>query len=318
MRRIVTLWVLLWGIVWGAQEYHPVRQIQIEGFAKDMVLRGDHLVIGTDKSSLLVYDYVQEKFVKRITIPKIKDFMGDIIPARVASVDYLEGRYLLLSDSGKGGYADLRIHENNVTKQILSSEDKKPVIKARFIDKDHVLLGYLSNEVSLLELSTKKELYKFQLSESKFSDFALNGDRSLAAFSCESGEITVLQTRDGKVLKRLNTINLDNVYKVDIKKDYVVGAGQDRRASWYNWKTGTGGFFQASFLIYAAGLSPSAQRAAYAMDEQNNITVYNLLTRSKIAVLKGQKSTLNSIIFKDDHTLFSASDDNFVMMWQIK
>lgn len=318
MKRILAVWLLLWSIVMGAQEYAPVRQIEIDGFAKDMVLRGDHLIIGTDKSSLLVYDYVKEKFVKRITIPDIKDFMGDVIPARVASVDYLDGRYLLLSDSGKGGYADLRIHENNTTRQILSAEDKRPVIKARFIDRDHVLLGYLSNEVSLMELSTKKELYKIQLNESKFSDFALNEDRSLAAFSCESGEITVLQTRDGKILKHLNGINLDNVYKVDIKKNYVVGAGQDRRASWYNWKTGKGGFFQGSFLIYATGLSPNAERAAYAMDEQNNITVYNLLTQSKIAVLKGQKSTLNSIIFKDERTLFSASDDNVVMMWQIK
>ena len=318
MRRLLALWFLCVMVAMGTEIYTPARQIKIDGFAKDMVLRGNHLVIGTDKSSLLVYDYVADRFVKKITIPDIKDFMGDVIPARVASVDYLDGRYLLLSDSGKGGYADLRIHENNVTKQILSAADKKPVIKARFIDKDHVLLGYLSNEVSLMDLRSKKESYKFQLSESKFSDFALNEDRSLAAFSCESGEITVLRTKDGKVLKRLNTINLDNVYKVDIKKSYVVGAGQDRRASWYNWKTGKGGYFQASFLIYATGLSPSAERAAYAMDEQNNITVYNLLTQSKIALLKGQKSTLNSIIFKDDHTLFSASDDDTVMMWSIK
>ena len=283
-----------------------------------MVLRGDRLVIGTDQSLLQVYDYVQKRFVKEIRIPTIKDFMGDTIPARVASVDYLDGRYLLLSDSGKGGYADLRIHENNQTKQILSAADKKPVIKARFIDKDHVLLGYLSNEVSLMDLRNKKESYIEQLSESKFSDFALNADRSLAAFGCESGEITVLETRTGKILKRLNTQNVDNVFQVDIKKDYVVGAGQDRRASWYNWKTGQGGYFMAKFLIYATGLSPSAARAAYAMDEDNSITVYTLLTRSKIAVLKGQKSTLNTIIFKDENTIFGASNDKTVMMWTIK
>jgi len=304
--------------LWAAPSYAPVQQIVIDGVAKDMVLRGDRLVIGTDNSALQVYDYVQKRFVKKITIPKITDFMGDIIPARVSSVDYLEGRYLLLSDSGKGGYADLRIHENNVTTQILSAKDKKPVIKARFVDKDHVLLGYLSNEVGLLDLGSKKELYKFQLSESKLSDFALNEDRTLAAFSCESGEITVVRVKDGKVLTRLSSVNVDNVYKVDIKKEYVVGAGQDRRASWYNWKTGKGGYFQASFLVYAAGLSPDASRAAYAMDEQNNITVYNLGLKSKIAILKGQKSTLNAIVFRDNTTLFSASDDNTVMMWQIK
>ena len=306
-------------LLWGApRSYTPVKEIEIAGIAKDMVLAGDRLIIGTDKSRVQIYDLSEERIVKEIVIPKIKDFMGDIIPARVSSVDFYDGRYLLLSDSGKGGYADLRIHENNTTTQILSAADKKPVIKARFIDKDHVLLGYLSNEVSLMDLRSKKESYLEQLSESKFSDFALNGDRSVAAFSCESGEITVLETRTGKILKRLNSQNVDNVYKVDIKKDLVVGAGQDRRASWYNWKTGAGGYFPASFLVYAAALSPDASRAAYALDEQNNITVFDMTTQNRIAILKGQKSTLNTIIFRDNVTLFSASDDNWVMMWKIQ
>ena len=318
MRHLLIVWLALLTGLTAASTYAPVQKIELKGGAKDMVLSGDRLVIGTDRGVLQVYDYVQKRFVHEVHIPPIKDFMGDTIPARVASVDYLDGRYLLLSDSGKGGYVDLRIHENNTTRQILNAGDKKAVIKARFIDKYHVLLGYLSNEVSLLDLRTKKEKYIEQLSESKFSDFALNTDRTLAAFSCESGEITVLETRTGKILKRLNSQNVDNVYRVDIKKDYVVGAGQDRRASWYNWKTGEGGFFQAKFLVYAAGLSPSAERVAYAMDEDNSITVYNLLTRSKIGVLKGQKSTLNCILFKDEKMIFSSSDDNTVMMWTIK
>ena len=317
MKRTGIVWAVLSALIWAAQSYTPTREIVIDGVAKDMVLCDGRLIIGTDQGSMQVYDIVRAQFVKRVRIPNITDFMGDEISARVASVDYLKGRYLLLSDSGKGGYADLRIHENNTTRQILSASDKKPVIKARFIDRDHVLLGYLSNEVSLMDLRTKKESYRIQLSESKFSDFALNEDRSLAAFGCESGEITVLETRTGKILKRLSDQNVDNVYKVDIKKDYVVAAGQDRRASWYNWKTGKGGYFRANFLVYAAALSPSAGRAAYAMDEHNDIMVYTLLSQSRIAVLKGQKSTLNTIIFQDENTLFSASDDKTVMMWKI-
>jgi len=54
------------------------------------------------------------------------------------------------------------------------------------------------------------------------------------------------------------------------------------------------------------------------MDEQNNISVYNSATKSKLIILKGQKSTLNSIIFADENTIFSASDDDTVIMWKIK
>jgi WD40 repeat protein len=304
--------------VYGFENVTPFQEIRVDGVAKDIVIDGDNLVIGTDSGKLQVYDYVRKEFVKEISIPDIKDFTGETISARVASVDCVDGKYLLLSDSGIGGYADLRIHENNKTRSIFSAEDKRPIIKARFIDKDHLFIAYLSNEVSLIDINSKKETYRVQLSESKFSDFSLNNEKTLAAVGCESGEIAVVDTRSGKILRRLSGLNLDSVYKVDIKNGYVSGAGQDRRGSWYNVKTGKGSYFQGSFLVYATALSPSAKRVAYALDEKNNISVFDMETGLKIALLKGQKSTLNTIIFKDENTLFSSSDDDTVMMWKIK
>jgi WD40 repeat protein len=53
------------------------------------------------------------------------------------------------------------------------------------------------------------------------------------------------------------------------------------------------------------------------MDEKNNIYIYNTDTKANIAILKGQKSTLNVIIFKDENHLFSASDDNTIMAWKL-
>jgi WD40 repeat protein len=227
-------------------------------------------------------------------------------------------KYLLLSDSGIGGYANLFIHENGKTTKLIGPEDKKPLIKARFIDKDHVLLGYLSNEVALFDLVSKQEKYRVQLSESKFSDFALNEDKSFVVFSCESGVLSLVDVQTGKVIKTLEGQNVDNVYKVDYKHGMVSGAGQDQRGSLYDVKTGKGTYIKGSFLIYATGLSPQADKVAFAMDEKNNISIYDTFSKSKLALLKGQKSTLNVIIFKDEKRLFSASDDNTVMIWDLK
>jgi len=302
-----------------AKDITPFLKIDIEDIAKDLALgKEGEIVIGTDGGKLKVYNYNEKKFVKVIQVPKIKDFTGEVIDTRVASVDYYNGKYLLLSDSGVGGYADLRMHENNKTIDIFTEKDKLAIIKTKFIDDSHILLGFLSNEVALYSLKDKKILYKEQLNESKFSDFALNEDRSMAAFSCESGEINVLETKTGKIIKKLNGANLDNVYKVDFKKDIVSCAGQDRRAAWYNIKSGKGDYIEGSFLIYATALNPSATMAAYAMDEKNDITIFNLSTKSKVYILKGQKSTLNTIVYKDENTIFSASDDNIVIMWKLK
>ena len=318
MKKFLILLSLILVWAYGVETYSPAEEIMVDGMAKDIVIEGNLLYIGTDKGKLQVYDYESKKFIKAISLPDIKDFMGDTIPARVFSVDYDDGRYLIASDSGKGGYSNLWIHENNTTKQIIGPEDKEPIIKARFVDKDHILLGFLSDEAVLLDLKNKKEVYRVQLSESKFSDFALNEDRSKAVFSCESGVLTIIDTKTGKTIKELKGINLDNVYRVDFRKNVVVGAGQDRRGSIYNVDTGKGDYIEGSFLIYATALSPSAKRVAFAMDEKNNISVYKVSSKEKIATLKGQKSTLNVIIFKDENTLFSASNDNTVMMWKIK
>jgi WD40 repeat protein len=295
----------------------PIQTIEANGTVRDMVLRDTTLIMGTDNGLLQVYDYQNSVFIKDIMLEKIKDFVGDSVPARVFSVDKIKKRYLLLSDSGKGGYTNLWIHENNVTTQLIGPLDKKAAIKARFIDKEHILLGFLSNEAVLFDIKHKKELFRLQLSESKFSDFMLNEERTQAVFSCESGVLNVVDIKKAKVIKVLKGLNVDNVYKVDFKKDIVSAAGQDRRGALYHVSLGKGEYIEGSFLIYATGMSPSAKKVAFAMDEENDITIFNTDTKSKLAKLKGQKSTLNTIIFKDENVLFSSSDDNTVMMWKI-
>jgi len=311
---------LLMCIVWvkGAMVLFPVVEIPVNGTTKDMVLRDDELLIGTDSGVLQIYDHEAKVFTQTIALPKVKDFVGDMIPPRVFSVDKIEERYLLISDSGKGGYVNLWIHENNVTTQLLSHTDKIAAIKARFVTKEHILLGLLSNEAVLFDTQSKKELFRVQLSESKFSDFALNEAKTQAVYACESGVLDVIDTKTGKSLKELKSVNVDNVYKVDFKQGIVSGAGQDRRGALYDVVMGTGTYIEGSFLIYATGLSPSAKKVAFAMDEKNNISIYSRTSKSKIAELQGQKSTLNTIIFKDENTLFSSSDDETIMMWKLK
>ena len=301
---------------WSFNEIVPVDSIEINGTTKDMVLHDNRLVIATDMGHIEIYNIEDAKKMKEIHIPNVIDFMGDELPARVMSTDSIGEKYLLLSDSGKGGYSNLYIYEGNLT-QILSADDKEAIIKARFVDEEHILLGYLSNEVALLDIKSKKEKYRVQLSESKFSDFALNEDKTQVVFSCESGVNNLVDVQSGKILKELKGQNVDNVYKVDFKNGLISGAGQDQRGSIYDAKSGKGYYIKGSFLIYSTALSPSAKKVAFAMDEKNNISIYNTLTKAKIALLKGQKSTLNVIIFKDENRLYSASDDNTIMVWDL-
>ena len=318
MNKIFTMLILTLSWLFSFTSFQPIMSIEVNGTSKDMVLLNSELIIGTDNGLLQVYDYEQKKFIKEIKLPKVKDFMGDLVPARVFSVDKMKEKYLLLSDSGKGGYVNLWIEQKDVLTQVLYAKEKVAAIKARFVDSEHVLLGLLSNEAVLFNIQTKKEVFRVQLSPSKFSDFSLNNNKTKAVFSCESGILNIIDTKTGKIVKVLKGVNVDNVYKVDFKKEIISGAGQDRRASLYDSVMGTGTYIEGSFLIYATGLSPSTKKVAFAMDEKNNISIYNRETKVKTAELQGQRSTLNNIIFKDENILFSSSDDNNILMWNLK
>jgi len=314
--RVLILLSLLTISSWSVNELLPVDSIEINGTAKDMVLSGEKLIIATDMGHIEIYSTKDNSKTEEISIPDVKDFMGDILPARVMSTDVINNKYLLLSDSGKGGYSNLYIYDNNLT-QLLSADDKDSIIKVRFIDEDHILFGFLSNEVALYDIKNRKEVYRVQLSESKFSDFALNEDKSQVVFSCESGILSVVNVQDGKVIRELKGQNVDNVYRVDFKHKIISGAGQDQRGSLYDATTGKGSYIKGEFLIYSTALSPSAKKVIFSMDEKNNLSVYNTMSKSKTALLKGQKSTLNVILFKDEDVIYSASDDNTIMMWNL-
>jgi WD40 repeat protein len=299
-------------------EYAPSKVYTVVGQTKDMTLHGNTLLIATGSGAVHIYDITSDVEVKRIELEKVKDFMGDLNAPKIFAVDKDEQRYLLLSDSGSGGYTNLWIHEDNKTKNILNASHKIAALKARFVDNKHVLLGLLSNEAVLVDIEAQKVLYTVQLEPSKFSDFTLNEDRTKAVFACESGILSMIDTLTGKEIKKLKGVNVDNVYKVDFKNGIVSAAGQDRRGGLYDTDLGMQTYIEGSFLIYATALSPTAKKVAFTMDEKNTISVYNRSTKQKIAELKGQKSTLNTILFKDENTLFTASDDNSVMVWKIK
>ena len=296
----------------------PYKEIKVDGSVDDITLYEDELLIGTSKGELYRYLFKDENLTKVTTIPKIKDFTGETIDARIFSVDDFKNSYLFVSDSGVGGYSDLWLFELNSTKHLIGSKDKLPIIKARFVDKDHALLGLLSSEAILYDLKNKKIDFRIQADESKFSDFALNEDRTKAAFSSESGIITIIDLKSKKILKKLKGVNRDNVYSVAFVKDVVTGGGKDRRGSIYDLKSGKRDFIQGDFFIYVTALDKEAKRVAFVLHEISDISIFDLGTKSKLYILKGQKGSVNHILFKDRDWLISSSDSDQILIWKLK
>lgn len=310
---------LLFGVMLStllSAELSPRSIIQAGGNVQQIALVDAKIIAGTSVGTLEMYKLSDATKLSTITFPNIKDFTGDEVAPKIFSVDMIDNTLLAVVQASSGA-RELYLVEEGKPQLLIDSKANLFISKAKFVDKNRILVALLSNELLLWDVKNKKEIYRIQPNPSHFSDFALNENRTMVASSCESGEITLFEALNGKIIKVLKGGNVDNVYKVDFKKDVVLCAGQDRRGIVYNVQNGSYERFDGSFLIYAGALSPSLKWGAFAFNEQNDIVLFDLVTKSKAHTLKGQKSTLNTIVFASEKELVSSSDDQFIMIWRL-
>jgi WD40 repeat protein len=102
-----------------------------------------------------------------------------------------------------------------------------------------------------------------------------------------------------------------------MKKNIFITAGQDRRCAIYNLDEKISYYLEASFLIYSAALSPSASLGAYASDEENNVTVFNVNTKKDLYKLLQNKATLTNILFINENEIFVSGDDEKINYYKL-
>lgn len=314
---IITCLILLTSTLFAASAKNPDASYKSSGAVVDLLYNDGKLYSATAASSVDIFDVKTKKMIKKITVDKITDFMGDIIHSKVYSTDVIDNKILVLSQA-EAGYRRVHIHENNKNTLLIPYTDKLYIAKAKFLDKDTILLALLSNELISYNINTKKFNWKIQVAQSKFSNFALNEKKDKVVIADESGDLKIIRTKDGKFLKELKGKNLDNVFQVDYKKGIIATAGQDRRIVIYNTLLHSSYYKQGCFLIYSVGLSPSGKIVGYACDENNNVKLFNTQTKADIGTYGGNKMTLTNIIFINENEFFAACDDNTINYYKIK
>jgi dipeptidyl aminopeptidase/acylaminoacyl peptidase len=299
-----------------AKELVPEFSLKASGAVTDLVLKEDKLFVATSASSVDIFDINSKEKINSIKVPKIKDFTGDIIDSKIYSVDVLENNILILSQGQNGG-RNIDIYKNGKIENIIEDKDRLFIARAKFLDENHIIYALLSNQIYLYDIKNKKILNEIQVSQSKFSHFKLNEDKSKIVIADESGILTLLNTKDLNIIKKFDSLNLDNVFQVDIKKDLIITAGQDRRCGIYSLDKKTNYYKEASFLIYSVALSPSATFAAFASDEENNVTIFNTNTKENLHKLTQNRSTLTNILFINENEIFISSDDENINYYKL-
>ena len=310
MKKLFLLFLLV-GMLFAIES----KKIQFDGYISKVTFNDKYLVAGLESGNIIIKNFKTLKNIYNIKLPMIEDFMGDKIPMPIYSLDINKNKVLILAGSEESK-RELFVFDIN-TKQlnhIFTSKDT--FMKASFIG-EKVFFGYLSDEVSLYDLSTNKFLYKIQAGNYVFSTFALNENKTLAAIADESGSITIVDVLKGKVLKVIKGFNKDQTLSLDFKKNFILNASSDKRVAIYNIDTkNTVVELLAKFLPYGATLSVNAKKFAIQFDEKNDIAVYDIY-KTKLFTLKGHTMALNGIRFINNDTILSYSPAE-IIIWRLK
>lgn len=312
LKSILTLSFLMYSLF--AESLLPTKILTASAGVNDLVLSNNKLYVATNASKVDIFNWKTKTLDHSITLPKIKDFMGDSIESKIYSVDIIDDKILILSLGEKGG-RNIDIYQNGQITNIISSQKRLFIAKAKFIDENKIIFSLLSNQLYLYDLTTNKKIYSKQISQSKFSDFALSENKKEIVIADESGNLQQYDTITGKYLASYKDQNLDNVFQVDYKKGIILTAGQDRRAVVYNISQPY--YKKSSFLIYSCGLSPNGNFAAYSSNENNDVTIFNTHTKKELYNLKGNKMTLTRILFVNETEVLVSSDDKNINYYKL-
>jgi len=301
----------------NCKDLTPTYVYTASGGVTNIVSSNDKIYVATQASGVDIFDLKTKKTLKSIKLPKIKDFMGDVIDAKIYNVDVYKDKVLLTAQASKG-FREIHIYSKDKIDTVLTIKKEMFVSKAMFIDDQYLLFCLLGNEMYLYDYKNKKIKWKIDVKppeaefNSTFADFALNEDKTIAVVADESGDLKLVDIKKAKVIKVLSGQNLDKVFKVDIKNNIIITAGQDGRCVVYNLKNNSSYILRDKhwFLIYGAGLSPSGKLGAYSSDENNNVTVFNTQTKSKLFKIIQNPMTLSSILFINENEIFVTTDSN--------
>ncbi|MEA1918853.1 MAG: WD40 repeat domain-containing protein [Campylobacterota bacterium] len=304
----------------NASPMKPQYSIETSDMVTDLFLEGSTLYAATGVGVVDVIDTINRKRVETITLPSVKDFLGDLIPPKIYSIDKVGSKIVLVSQ-GKSGYRDVYIKEGEKLRRIIDSSKEFFIKKGLFVDENRIILGLLSSEIILYDIQKETVIYRHAIKErnsggSALGDMVLSEDKKILVTADESGEVNYFKVENFDHIKVNKGQNLDNIYKIDYKKGTVITAGQDRRCAIYK-DHGSPYYVSGEFLIYAAGLSPSGKIGVFASTIENALQVFDIKTKRKLALLEGHNATLTDFAFVNETSFYSSADENRILFWNL-
>jgi len=315
---MILKYIILISIIFNctyAKDIKPAFILKSKGIVNDFVIDQAKLYVANDMGSIEIFDLYKQKLIDEIFLKPLKTDRGDYIYAKIISVDRYKGKTLFVSTTTQG-YRDVWIHDGAKLKNIISSKKKLTIREARFIDENNFMLATVGYELALYNSIDNYTYYKNHIEPSAFSDIHLSPDRKTIASASESGKVMISDVQTGKLIRELESQNVDNIYSVAYRKNTVITGGKDRRVGVYQ-KNEKAYHIKSNFFVYSVSLTPNAKFGIYSSGEDNDLQLFNIKTKQKTDKLIGHSAIPTTIKFINNKELFSAGYENNIFYWKL-
>ena len=294
------------------------RNINVSGAVSDIAVYGNKVYVATEMGKIDILDIKIKKKIKSINFPKFKDFMGELQPPKIFSVDVSpNGKKIVAVAQGNRGGREVYIYENGKLIKIIDWKRNIPAYKVRFVDNNRIIMGLSSDEIILYNISKKKQIYRKYIGMSYFSDMEINEKRNKLALTDESGDTRIIDIRTGKVIKKIEELNKDKAFDIDFRNNRIFNGSRDKKAVYYNLNNNSYKIYNSNdFMVFSVGLSPSGKVGAYLYDDKYNVKIIQTETGKSIATLKGHTATPSVIKFINEHSLITGCDNGKIYFWR--
>ncbi len=300
----------------NTKEITPYRYVKASEAVTDFVKVDNLLIIGTEEGILDIYDLEKDQIIDQVKFPKTKNMFGNEMRSLISSVDYYKGKIVFIKRLNNG-YNELYLYENKRLTKLLDQSLKFTLKKVKIVNDEHVIIGFMSNELVLYDLKNRKIVYKKQLNMASLSDIVLDEKREYIFTGDETPLISKIEIMSGKVVEEFHKANKRDIFSIDYKNGKLLSGGKDRRVILYQ-NPEKYSMTKGDFFIYAVALNDRATKAAFVKNEEGDISVINTNNMEEIYLLKGHKQTILKIDFYLPDELITADEDDRLMFWRLK
>ncbi len=316
MKKILILLIAVFAF--ALTNLKPYKFYRYSYYISKIAYNKNYLIVGLENGKILINNFKTNKKITEIILPKIHDFMGDLISMPIYSLDISpNGKNLMIMAQGENASRKIFIYNFKTKKMKLIYTTKKTLMKARYIDKNNIFIALLGDEIELFNIKNKKIIYKKQIGNYVFSTYSLNKSKTKAVIGDESGVAKIVSVKNGKKLFELKGFNKDKTISLDFVKNYIINGSSDKRLSIYDTVSKTSIItLTAKFLPYASAISFDLKKFAFQYDENNDIMV-KTINNKPLYLLKGHSMPLINMKFLNNNTIISYSPAEIVI-WKLK